>query len=158
MRDTGLGVLPDAEPRALDPGTEQRRLTPGAARVGNYYAVFNLRGDDGACTGGMAVDSNLGRKSADKHVASVPQVFDLWADPQERYDIFMTNFTERTWAVITINEEVQKLVKTYAKYPPRPLQSETYTGPLMLSQYFRLQGVRDRLQKEGVSLPMPTGN
>jgi hypothetical protein len=27
-------------------------------RVGNYKAVFNLRGDDGASTGGLAVDSN----------------------------------------------------------------------------------------------------
>jgi arylsulfatase len=104
------------------------------------------------------VDANLGWKGADKYVATVPQVFDLWADPQERYDIFMNNFTERTWTLVTINEEVKDLVKTYAKYPPRPLQSETYTGPITLSQYFRLQGVRDRLQKEGISLPMPTGN
>ena len=37
-------------------------LTPGAARVGNYKAVFNLRGDDGQATGGLAVDSNLGWK------------------------------------------------------------------------------------------------
>src|SRR5262245_13745564 len=29
-------------------------LSPGAARVGNYKAVFNLRGDDGASTGGLA--------------------------------------------------------------------------------------------------------
>jgi arylsulfatase len=35
-------------------------LSPGAARVGNYKAVFNLRGDDGAATGGLAVDTNLG--------------------------------------------------------------------------------------------------
>ena len=34
--------------------------TPGAARVGNYKAVFNLRGDDGQQTGSLAVDSNLG--------------------------------------------------------------------------------------------------
>ena len=26
----------------------EERLTPGAARVGNYKAVFNLRGDNGA--------------------------------------------------------------------------------------------------------------
>jgi len=136
----------------------ENELSPGAARVGNYKAVFNLRGDDGQATGGLAVDSNLGWKGADKYVATVPQVFDLWADPQERYDIFMNNFTERTWTLVTINEEVKDLVKTYAKYPPRPLQSETYTGPITLSQYFRLQGVRDRLQKEGISLPMPTGN
>ena len=41
-------------------------LTPGPARVGNYKAVFNLRGDDGALTGGLAVDTNLGWKGATK--------------------------------------------------------------------------------------------
>src|SRR5262249_7670226 len=63
-------------------------LSPGAARVGNYKAVFNLRGDDGAQTGGLAVDSNLGWKGPSSYVATVPQVFDILADPQERYDIF----------------------------------------------------------------------
>ncbi len=53
--------------------------------------MFNLRGDDGADTGGLAVDTNLGWKGAKKYVATVPQVFDLLADPQERYDIFMNN-------------------------------------------------------------------
>jgi len=71
-------------------------LTPGAARVGNYKAVFNLRGDDGALTGGLAVDANLGWKGPDKYAAAVPQIFDLLQDPQERYDLFMNNFTERT--------------------------------------------------------------
>ena len=36
----------------------ENELSPGAARVGNYKAVFNLRGDNGAATGGLAVDTN----------------------------------------------------------------------------------------------------
>ena len=133
-------------------------LSPGAARVGNYKAVFNLRGDDGEHTGGLAVDSNLGWKGASKYVATVPQVFDLWQDPQERYDIFMNNYTERTWTMVFITEDIKNLMKTYAKYPPRKLQSMTYTGPITLSDYERLQSVREMLQKEGINLPMPTGN
>jgi len=136
----------------------ENELSPGAARVGTYKAVFNLRGDDGALTGGLAVDSNLGWKGADSYVATVPQIFNLLADPQERYDVFMNNFTERTWYLPVINEEVTKLVKSYIKYPPRKLQSETYTGPLTLSQYQRFQYVRQALEKDGFSLPMPTGN
>lgn len=136
----------------------EMELTPGAARVGNYKAVFNLRGDDGADTGGLAVDSNLGWKGAEKYVAMVPQVFDLWQDPQERYDIFMNNYTERTWALVTISAAIKDLMKTYVKYPPRKLQSEGYTGPITLPQYQRFQYVRDMLQKEGVSIPMPSGN
>ena len=136
----------------------ENELSPGAARVGNYKAVFNLRGDDGQATGGLAVDSNLGWKGAEKYVATVPQIFDLWADPQERYDIFMNNYTERTWTLVTINQEVSKLVKTYLQYPPRKLQSEVYTGPITLTQFQRLQSVRDQLEKQGFSLPLPTGN
>jgi len=136
----------------------ENELTPGAARVGNCKAVFNLRGDSGMATDGLAVDSNLGWKGPDKYVATVPQVFDLWADPQERYDIFMNNYTERTWTLVTINQEVAKLVKTYVQYPPRKLQSEVYTGPITLTQYQRLQYVRDMLKNEGISLPLPTGN
>jgi len=133
-------------------------LTPGAARVGNYKAVFNLRGDDGQPTGGLAVDSNLGWKGAEKYVATVPQVFDLWQDPQERYDIFMNNFTERTWIMVTISDAIKGLMKTYVDHPPRKLQSMTYTGPITLSSYEKFQWVRDQLGKEGISLPMPTGN
>ena len=136
----------------------ENELTPGAARVGNYKAVFNLRGDNGVATGGLAVDSNLGWKGAEKYVATVPQVFDLWQDPQERYDIFMNNYTERTWTMVTISDSIKKLMKTYVQYPPRKLQSESYTGPVTLSQYERLQSVRDMLAKDGISLPMPTGN
>jgi arylsulfatase len=136
----------------------ENELSPGAARVGNYKAVFNLRGDDGQSTGGLAVDTNLGWKGGEKYVAVVPQVFDLWQDPQERYDLFMNNFTERTWTLVTIAEAIKGLMKTYVQYPPRKMQSEGYTGPVTLSNYEKFQWIREQLNKEGVNLPMPTGN
>lgn len=133
-------------------------LTPGAVRSGHYKAVFNLRGDDGAKTGGLAVDTNLGWKGPESYVAAVPQIFDLWQDPQERYDIFMNNYTERTWTLVTFNAAIAELMKTYIKYPPRKMQSEVYTGPVTLQRYQRFQFVRDALAKEGVSIGMPSGN
>lgn len=136
----------------------ENELSPGAARVGNYKAVFNLRGDDGQATGGLAVDSNLGWKGAEKYVATVPQVFDLWADPQERYDIFMNNYTERTWTLVTISAAIKNLMKTYIQYPPRKLQSESYTGPITLSSYEKFKFVREEMEKDGISIPLPTGN
>jgi len=136
----------------------ENELSPGAIRVNNYKFVFNLRGDDGAQTGGLAVDSNLGWKGPERYVATVPQVFDLWADPQERYDIFMNNFTERTWMGVVMGEELKKIMATYVKYPPRKQQSLTYTGPITLSNYERFEWVREQLKKEGVSIPLPTGN
>ena len=80
------------------------------------------------------------------------------ADPQERYDIFMNNFTERTWMAVPMQEELKKIMATYVKYPPRKLQSYGYTGPITLSNYERFQWVRDQLAKEGVNLTLPTGN
>jgi arylsulfatase A-like enzyme len=157
----------DMSPILLGTGKSERKewfyfteneLSPGAARVGNYKAVFNLRGDNGQETGGLAVDSNLGWKGATKYVATVPQVFDLWQDPQERYDIFMNNYTERTWTMVTISASIKELMKTYVKYPPRKLQSQTYTGPIEISKYQQFQWVRDQLTKGGIDIPMPTGN
>jgi arylsulfatase len=136
----------------------ENELTPGAARVGNYKAVFNLRGDNGALTGGLAVDTNLGWKGAEKYVATVPQVFDLWQDPQERYDLFMNNYTERTWTLVTISESIRALMKTYVDDPPRKLQSMGYDGPITLSGYQKFQWIREQLEKEGVSIPLPVGN
>ena len=136
----------------------ENELSPGAVRFGKFKAVFNLRGDNGAPTGGLAVDTNLGWKGQEKYVATVPQIFDLWQDPQERYDIFMTNWTERTWTMVPIGQELTELMKTYVKYPPRKLQSMGYDGPIEISKYQKFQYVRDMLAKDGVSIPLPTGN
>lgn len=127
-------------------------LSPGAIRVDNLKAVYNIRGDDGQATGGLAVDTNIGWKGPSKYVATVPQIFDLWADPQERYDIFMNNYTESTWAVPTFAIETEKMVDTYRKYPPRPKQSLTYTGPLKLSSYERFDDVKKKLQEQGFKI------
>jgi arylsulfatase len=97
-----------------DPGTSRHRpdprkewfyfteneLSPGAARVGNYKAVFNLRGDNGAVTGGLAVDTNQGWKGQPNTWRPCRKSSTCWQDPQERYDIFMNNFTEHTWTMV----------------------------------------------------------
>jgi len=136
----------------------ENELTPGAARVGNFKFVFNIRGDDGASTGGLAVDTNLGWKGGEKYVATVPQVFDLAADPQERYDIFMTTFTESTWSMVQANDAISALMKTYVEYPPRKLQSESYSGPITITGYQRFKYLQDELAKDGFSIGLPTGN
>jgi arylsulfatase len=60
--------------------------------------------------------------------------------------------------MITISDAIKKLMATYVKYPPRKLQSESYSGPITLSNYQRFQFVRDQLAKEGVNIALPTGN
>ena len=56
------------------------------------------------------------------------------------------------------DDEVKKLMKTYIKYPPRKLQSETYDEPITLQQYQRYKWIRDSLKKDGFSLTLPSGN
>ena len=88
----------------------------------------------------------------------MPQIFALWQDPQERYDLFMNNLTERTWMAVPMGVELKKLMGTFVKYPPRKLQSLGYTGPITISEYQRLEWLRDQMKKEGVNLSLPTGN
>jgi arylsulfatase len=57
-----------------------------------------------------------------------------------------------------MGDEMKRLGKTYVEYPPRKQQSETYSGPITLSAYERFSHVREALEKEGVNIPMPTGN
>jgi len=130
----------------------ESELAPGAVRVGRWKAVFNLRGDDGAMTGSKAVDTNLGWKGPDKYIATVPQIFDLMADPAERYDLFMTTFTEKTWTLPIFNKAVGDIVATYDKYPPRKLQSETYTGPLTIQRYRKVREIKAKLKADGIDL------
>jgi hypothetical protein len=38
------------------------------------------------------------------------------------------------------------------------LQSESYNGPMTLTEYGRFRNVRDTLAKESIKLPVPSGN
>jgi arylsulfatase len=97
-------------------------------------------------------------KGAEKYVAVVPQIFDLWQDPQERYDIFMNNWTEHTWIAPVMQGELKRVMKTFVDYPPRKPQSEGYNGPITISAYEKFGWLREQLKKDGVNLTLPTGN
>jgi arylsulfatase len=60
--------------------------------------------------------------------------------------------------MVPISAAIQKKMKTYLEYPPRKMQSMGYTGPITLSKYQMFKSIRDDLKKEGIHLPMPTGN
>jgi arylsulfatase len=49
-------------------------------------------------------------------------------------------------------------MKTFVQYPPRKMQSETYDGPITISDYQKFEWLRNELKKEGVHITMPTGN
>jgi arylsulfatase len=59
---------------------------------------------------------------------------------------------------VAFNAAMKDEMQTYVKYPPRKLQSEGYSGPITLTQYQRFKYIRDQLQENGFSIPMPTGN
>ena len=73
----------DMSPISFDTGKSAREawfyftedeLSPGAFRWHNWKFVFNLRGDDGASTGGLAVDTNLGWKGAGHRASNLRSV------------------------------------------------------------------------------------
>jgi arylsulfatase len=133
----------------------ENELSPGAFRYKQFKFVFNLRGDSGQATGGLAVDSNLGWKGPEKYVAAAPQIFDLLADPQERYDILMNSFTENTWTAPIMANSIKDLMESYIKYPPRKVQSDAYSGPITITNFQKFEWLRDQLKKDGLNLSLP---
>ena len=121
----------------------ENELSPGAdPRTTTTSFSFNLRGDDGASTGGLAVDTNLGWKGAEKYVATVPQVFDLWAGPAgalrhlheqlHRADLDGRGHGGR------VEEDHGHIREIPARASCRAM---AYTGPITLSNYERFQSV-----------------
>lgn len=86
----------------------ETELLPGAIRAGKWKAVWNVR-DDWL---GPAV-----------YTAEGPRLYDLWQDPQERYDILMTHWTEKTWMMGPIGQMAQELLASYQEHPNRPIQT-----------------------------------
>ncbi|SIO63677.1 arylsulfatase [Paraburkholderia phenazinium] len=117
-------------------------LAPGAIRVGKFKAVFNLRGDYPP----FSDEEHTGWRGPDKYVATVPRLYDLQADPGEHYDIFMTSWTEKSWTMPIFDEVLKQSLDSYIKYPPRPVQSVSYTGPVRNSQFQRVEALRQRLE------------
>ncbi len=104
-------------------------------RVGKFKAVWNLRGDNGAIAGSDQPGQQLGWRGPVKYVAGIPHLYDLWQDPQERYDLFMNSWTEKTFMMIFFNIALNELIDTYLEFPPRPLQSEAYLGPISITLF-----------------------
>jgi arylsulfatase len=54
--------------------------------------------------------------------------------------------------------ELQRVMKTFIEYPPRKLQSESYTGPITITAFEKFSWLREQLKKDGIKIQMPTGN
>ncbi len=131
----------------------ETELSPGAIRYQKFKAVFNLRGDNGAMAGSDMPGQQLGWRGAERYVATVPAIYDLWQDPQERYDVFMNSYTEKTWTLPLFGKALTTLMKSYIDYPPRPLQSDAYAGPTNIKQFRTMQQVKELAKEKGLTLP-----
>ncbi len=131
----------------------ERELSPGAIRVGRLKFVFNMRGDNGAMAGSDAPAPELGWRGAEKYVATVPQIYDLLMDPQERTDIFMNGQTETTWAAPIMTQQLQKIMESFVKYPPRPVQSDTYAGPMSPTRFRTIEQAKKLMKQKKIKLP-----
>jgi arylsulfatase len=69
----------------------------------------------------------------------------------------MNNFTERTWTLVMISEAIKAPMATNVT-PATQAAERRLHGPGHAFENERFQWVREQLQKEGVKIPMPTGN
>ena len=90
-----------------------------------------------------------------KYVATVPQVFDLWQDPQERYDIFMNNFTECTWTIPAFMRAYQNIDEDLHQVSTPQAAERGLYGPITISNYEKFQWLREQLKKDGFNLSIP---
>ncbi|QEM83852.2 arylsulfatase [Halomonas binhaiensis] len=132
----------------------ETELMPGAIRIGHWKAVFNQKGDNGAIAGSEAPAAELGWRGPSQYSDVVPQIFNLWEDPQERYDIFMASGRENTWALPFFSEELKKVAESYMEYPPRPLQSDAYSGPLTIKRFRALEKVQEILKEKNIQVDL----
>ena len=70
----------------------------------------------------------------------------------------MNNFTEKTWTLPMFGQAMTAKMKTSAQYPPRKPQSDAYSGPTTLSDYFKYQHIRENLGKYGITIPINVVN
>jgi len=131
----------------------ERELAPGAIRVGRLKFVFNTRGDNGANAGAEAPAPQLGWVGTEKYVATVPQIYDLMIDPQERTDIFMNSQTETTWAAPIMGDQMKTVMQSFVKYPPRPVQSESYPGPMSITRFRTIEQAKKLMKQKKIKLP-----
>lgn len=82
-----------------------------------------------------------------KETAGVPQIFDLRTDPQDRYELFMTTFTENIWTLPIFNQAMTEVMKSFDEYPPRKLQSDVYTGSMSIARFRRVDQIKELLKK-----------
>jgi arylsulfatase len=132
----------------------ETELAPGAIRIGHWKAVFNTRGDNGAQAGQDGPGSELGWRGPEKFVAAAPAIYNLWEDPQERYDVFMTSGRENTWTASTFGAELKQVIQTFEQYPPRPMQSEAADGELTINRFRMLQHLIPQLKAKGIDIDM----
>ena len=63
-------------------------------------------------------------------------------------------FTERELSPGAImGQQLQKITDSFVKYPPRPVQSETYAGPMSITRFRTIQEAKKLMKQKKIELP-----
>jgi hypothetical protein len=100
-----------------------------------------------------APSPELGWRGPGKQAAVVPAIYNLWEDPEERFDVFMAPGCENTWTIPFFSVEMKHVIDTFKQYPPRPLQSEVFEG-LGIDKFRALQKLIPELKAKGIVIDM----
>lgn len=47
----------------------------------------------------------------------------------------------------------QKVMANFVKYPPRPVQSETYAGPMSITRFRTIEQAKEMMKQKKIELP-----
>jgi arylsulfatase A-like enzyme len=99
-------LLFDKKPSARKSVIYMEETEFGGIRYGKWKVVWNLRD----------------QWQAAPNIHKIPALFDLWQDPQERYNIFMNPWADKTWVTLPAEVMRKKLFEGFKAYPNRPIQ------------------------------------
>ena len=122
---------------------------PERCASGNYKFMFNLRGDDGAQTGGLAVDSNLGWKGGVQIRRHRPAGLRPLAGPAGALRHLHEQLHGTDLDAGGHRRRDEETDGDLRQAPAAQAAERGYTGPITLSNYERFQWVREQLQKGG---------
>ena len=52
-----------------------------------------------------------------------------------------------------MTQQLQKIMASFAKYPPRAVQSDTYAGPMSITRFCTLQEAKALMKQKRIELP-----
>ena len=65
----------------------------------------------------------------------------------------MNSQTETTWAAPIMGDQMKTVMQSFVEYPPRPVQSDSYPGPMSITRFRTIEQAKKLLKQKKIKLP-----